>query len=163
MHLRVLFGTLLFLFTFTLKAGSSNPDNIIAAGCLIKTAKGFVIAENRLLGRLQLPAGHHKQGETARQTAERETLEETGLKVTARDTAFSLDKNQVIFYFCESSIDPLSIAELKPEDRIEVSRAMILDPNTLKTPDNITINIPWRFPETLWLLKALWPVMNHNN
>lgn len=132
-----------------------NPDHIDAAGCIIETPHGYVMGINRLINRLQLPIGSHMDGESSRDTAARETLEETGLKVIVEDVAIKLDESRVIFYICVPIASDPDYANLKPIDRVEVSRAMVVNPFTLTTPDGESIETKWRFPAMRWLLK-LW-------
>lgn len=143
-----------------LAADDSNPDKIHAAGCLISTTDGFVMVENRLLNRLQLPVGRHQAGETARQTAARETYEETGLAVITGDIALKLDQDQVILYFCEPRDQSFQDADLVPLDRVEAASAMIVHPVSLKTPAGNPVTLKWRYPETRLMLQAIWPFMN---
>ena len=137
----------------------SNPDDIKAAGCLITTRDGFVIVQNRLLDRLQLPIGRHEPGESARQTAARETLEETGLEVETDDIAFKVGDQKVFVYFCRPKSGTVDSDKLVARDQVEVSRVMIVNPITLQTPEGEKITTPWRFPQTHWLLSALWPMV----
>lgn len=137
-------------------AEPSNPDRVEAAGCLVATPDGFVMGVNRLINRLQLPAGRHRPGETARDTAARETLEETGLAVSVGETALTLDDGRVVFFFCEPVDATVDYAALKPTDRVEVSRAMVVNPLTLSTPGGGTVETAWRFPQMRWLLRSLY-------
>ncbi len=148
------------LWTPAIDAGEpANPDHIDAAGCLVATPDGFVMGINRLIDRLQLPVGRHRAGETARETAARETMEETGLAVTVGDAALTLDDGRVVFYFCEPMDATVDFAALQPTDRIEVSRAMVVNPLTLATPDGDTIDTAWRFPRMRWLLRSVYSSM----
>ncbi len=134
-----------------------NPDEIDAAGCLIATPSGFVMGINRLLNRLQLPAGRHLPGETARQTAARETREETGLDVAVGDRALALRERRVVFYFCTPTAEgPIDYLALTPTDRVEISRVVVVNPVTMTTPDGETVETPWRFPQMHWLLRSIF-------
>jgi 8-oxo-dGTP pyrophosphatase MutT (NUDIX family) len=154
---RLALGLLVWLTGFPgVTSGSGNPDNIEAAGCLIATQDGFVMGINRLINRLQLPVGRHVVGESARHTAARETLEETGIEVEVGEVALELDNQRVVFFFCRPVDTGIDFNNLKPRDRIEVSRAMVVNPITLETPDGDLVTTPWRFPEMRWLLRSVF-------
>ena len=51
------------------------------AGCLISVEGKILLVRDKVSKKLGFPAGHHEFGERAFQTAYRETLEETGLRV----------------------------------------------------------------------------------
>lgn len=137
-------------------AEANNPDNIEAAGCLVVTPDGFVMGINRLINRLQLPAGRHLDGESAAQTAARETREETGLAVEVGEIALSLEDGRVLFFFCTPVNGPVEPHRLAPTDRVEVSRVLVVNPVTMTTPDGAPVTTPWRFPEMHWLLRTLF-------
>jgi 8-oxo-dGTP pyrophosphatase MutT (NUDIX family) len=111
---------------------------------------------NRLLNRLQLPAGRTISGESARQTAARETFEETGIEVNIGEVALSLDDRRVVFFHCHPSDINTDFSNLNPLDRVEVSRAMVVNPITLETPEKVPVTTPWRFPEMRWLLRSVF-------
>jgi 8-oxo-dGTP pyrophosphatase MutT (NUDIX family) len=135
---------------------TDNPDGIRAAGCLISTPGGFVMGINRLINRLQIPAGRHLSGETARETAARETREETGLSVSVHDPALTLDHGEVVIFHCTPITVNVDYRNLTPIDRVEISRAMVVNPITLTTPDGERITTRWRFPEMRWLLSSVF-------
>jgi 8-oxo-dGTP pyrophosphatase MutT (NUDIX family) len=135
---------------------AANPDHIDAAGCLIVTPDGFVMSINRLINRLQLPAGRHVAGETARETAARETREETGLKVEVGETLLRLKDGSVVFFSCAPADGNVDYEHLEPVDRVEVSRALVVNPVTMTAPGGEAVTTPWRFPEMHWLLKTLF-------
>lgn len=137
------------------------PDRLEAAGCLIATPHGFVMAVNRLINRLQLPAGKNEPGESARQTAARETREETGLEVSVGEVLLSLDDGRVVFFSCKPVSPAVDYARLAPHDRVEVSRALVVDPDSLTTPDGEKIDTRWRFPHMRWLLRSLFGALAH--
>ena len=135
---------------------SARAAEIEAAGCLITTPHGFVMGINRLINRLQLPIGGRLSGETAEQTAERETREETGLEVTVGETALKLKSGSVVFYHC-TPLDPEpDYSRLKPTDRMEVSRALVVNPDTLLSSTGEAVETRWRFPQMRWILRALF-------
>jgi 8-oxo-dGTP pyrophosphatase MutT (NUDIX family) len=144
------------LFATTAIADDKNPDKIDAAGCLIVTPHGFVVGINRLLNRLQLPAGKHRVGESARQTAVRETYEETGLNVVAGSLAMTFDDAKVRFYHCTIANADIDFAYLQPVDKVEVSRALVINPITMTTFNGEKITTPWRFEGMHTLLKSAY-------
>jgi 8-oxo-dGTP pyrophosphatase MutT (NUDIX family) len=137
-------------------AGPANPDGIEAAGCLISAPGGFVMGVNRLINRLQLPVGRHLDGESAAATAARETREETGIEVSVGQPLLRLNQGRVVLFACVP-VDPhTDFRHLDPEDTVEVSRALVVDPATLMTPDGERVTTRWRFPEVRWLLRGLF-------
>lgn len=97
-----------------------------------------------LNGKISLPGGSSKPGESAQCTAFRETWEETGLRLQPRellevfDTGFHL-------YRCEH--DALS-GVIDPPPRIEVRAAFYLPADRFHTYD-------WRFEDQQELLKKI--------
>ncbi|MCZ7600195.1 MAG: NUDIX hydrolase [Gammaproteobacteria bacterium] len=138
-----------------------TPDRVEAAGCLIATPHGFVMAVNRLMNRLQLPAGKREPGESARQTAARETREETGLEVSVGEVLLNLDDGRVVFFSCKPVSPAVDYARLVPRDRVEVSRAIVVNPESLTTFDGEKVDTRWRFPHMRWLLRSLFGALAH--
>ncbi len=152
----MIFLTLVQSLSTSADQANPNPDKIDAAGCLIVTPHGFVMGINRLLNRLQLPVGRHKHGETAQQTAARETMEETGLEVDVGEIAFSLKNDRVILYFCHPTDPSPDYNNLHPTDRVEISRALIVNPVTMLSPAGEPVTTKWRYPEMQWLLRTVF-------
>ncbi len=139
-------------------ADVAAPVAIIrAAGCLIPTPQGIVMGINRVLGKLQLPMGRHTSGEDPRQTAARETWEETGIEVNVDTLLFTLDENRVHLYLCAPKSPIVDYSLLQSRDKWEVSKVVVLDPHTMRNFDGAIVTNPWRFPETRVLLKMLFP------
>ncbi len=136
---------------------NTEPPIIRAAGCLIPTPKGIVMGINRVLGKIQLPMGRHMAGEDPRQTAARETLEETGIDVDVDALILTLENNQVYLFLCTPKTPITDYSILQSRDKWEVSKVVVLDPHTMRNFDGTIITNAWRFPETRVFLKALFP------
>jgi 8-oxo-dGTP pyrophosphatase MutT (NUDIX family) len=136
---------------------NAEPPSIRATGCLIPTPKGIVMGINRLLGKIQLPMGRHVAGEDTRQTAARETLEETGIDVDVGALILTLEDNQVHLFLCVPKTPITDYSILQAKDEWEVSKVVVLDPHTMRNFDGTIITNAWRFPETRAFLKALFP------
>ena len=67
------------------------------AGCLA-TRQGRLLVIRQRNGRWTIPGGTHKRGESARCTAYRETLEETGLKMHVGTLLKTLDNGFHLFH-----------------------------------------------------------------
>ncbi len=142
---------------------NAEPPIIRAAGCLIPTPNGIVMGVNRVLGKIQLPMGRHVAGEDPRQTAARETLEETGIDVDVGAQLLTLDSNQVYLFLCLPKTPITDYSVLQSNDEWEVSRVVVIDPHTMRNFDGTIITNAWRFPETRVLLKALFPSRDRAN
>ena len=139
-----------------LPAQTDGVTAVRAAGCYIATPYGVVVNINRLLNRIQLPMGRHKQGETAAQTAARETLEETGIAVQVGKPILHFEKRQVILFACTPLIPVANYSTLSAPDTVEVSEVLVLDPHTMQNVDGRVVDTPWRFPNTRLLLRMLY-------
>lgn len=136
---------------------SVDVRKVRAAGCIILTPAGVVLGINRLLGTLQLPVGRRRTGEAPQQTAARETFEETGLKVSVTNAVVTLDEGAVALFHCTPDAPITDYERLEPVDRVEVSSVVVLDPHTMTTANGQVLAKEWRFPETRWLLRGLFP------
>ncbi len=136
---------------------NAEPPIITAAGCLVPTSEGIVMGINRVLNKIQLPIGRHMAGEDPRQTAARETLEETGIDVDVGALILTLENNQVYLFLCTPKTPITDYSRLRSGDEWEVSKIVVVDPNTMRNFDGTVITNAWRFPETRVFLKALFP------
>lgn len=142
---------------------SATPPAIRAAGCLIPTPNGIVMGINRILGKIQLPMGRHVAGEEPRQTAARETLEETGIEVDVDALILTLENHQIYLYLCNPKTPITDYSTLQFKDRREVSKVIVLNPHTMRNFDGTIVTNAWRFPETRVFLKALFPYADTGN
>ena len=120
---------------------SSESDQAFAAGCLIKMNNKLLTVRHRFSGKLGIPAGFSEESETARCTAFRETLEETGLTVTVHELLKEHDNGFRLFR-CQPS-DTVNVSETLavPATGVsEISEVLWLDP--LPVPRH-----QWRFPD----------------
>jgi len=133
-------------------APSSAPQTW-AAGCFIQLEGGVVLTISQH-GTIQLPFGRAKDGdETPRETAARETLEETGLTVEVHEVVSVLfveparvegdHDTQHLLYRCTT--EPVAI-EYENLDASEVVEVLVINPMTMLTPSGREIKTPWRFP-----------------
>lgn len=127
-----------------------------AAGCYIATPHGVVVNINRLLNKIQLPVGRHKKGETAAQTAARETFEETGIAVEVGEPILHFENRQVVLFVCTPLTPVANYSALSAPDTVEVSEVLVLDPHTMQNIDGRVVDTPWRFPNTRLLLRMLY-------
>jgi 8-oxo-dGTP pyrophosphatase MutT (NUDIX family) len=133
-----------------------------SAGCYIPTEGGVVVTISRS-GFIQLPFGKVKHTDgTPRETAIRETLEETGLTVETHEVVAAFDGgpalvegdiNQHLLYRCTVAGD--GIINYEAMDATEVAEALVLNPMTMRAQDGKEVMAPWRFPRDHDLLLFL--------
>ena len=127
-----------------------------AAGCVILTPKGIVLGIGTDFGDIRIPFGSHKTGETARQTAARETKEETGIDVDVRSLLQTFENGTVFLFHC-IPVRPIDdYARLSPVDRSEITEIIVLDPGTMLNHDGRKIKNGWRFPDDRRLLTGIF-------
>lgn len=122
---------------------AANDEVVGNAGCLILQQDKLLMVQQRSNGHWALPGGTAAAGETASCTAERETLEETGLDVTAQFRILTLD-NGFHLYRCYVNGD----SPVGPIDAMEIVRWDWLDIKQRK-------QLPWRFEEQRGLIDGL--------
>jgi len=165
-------GAVLIITAFIPSAGATPPlpewavdtppaqkTIIWSAGCYISVEGGVVVSISQK-GLIQLPFGRAKDGdETPRETAVRETLEETGLAVITHEVVAMLDSGpqlvegelkQSLLYRCTAIGD--GFIDYEALDATEVSEALVLNPETMLTPSGKEVMAPWRFPTDRALL-----------
>ncbi len=118
------------------------------AGCLITRGDEVLIVTLRKTGKQSLPGGTSEPGESPRCTAYRETLEETGLKVSVNEHLATFENGFQLFR-CELKSDqqPLNIL-----DQGEISA---IDWRTWLSLDQDNWRYPSMYPQTRTLI--------HNN
>ena len=92
--------TLVLALTEQPSAIGISVDNAPAtgpAGCAVQVGERVLMVRDIWSHRWGLPGGGHDPGETARQTAERETFEETGLRVVASDLLWTSPSNFSVY------------------------------------------------------------------
>lgn len=137
-------------------AGPTLSADIKAAGCFIATPKGVVLGIGRFRGDLRIPMGKHKAGETAHDTAMRETREEAGLEVQVGSLLRTFENGRVYLFLC-TPIAPIDdYSRLAPEDDAEIAEVIVLDPNSMLAHDGRKITNPWRFAHDRALLIELY-------
>ncbi|MDH3377346.1 MAG: NUDIX domain-containing protein, partial [Gammaproteobacteria bacterium] len=139
-----------------LPAQTEGSSAVRAAGCYIATPHGVVVSINRLLNKIQMPMGRHKKGETAAQTAARETFEETGIAVEVGAPILHLESRQIVLFACTPLSPVANYSALSAPDTVEVSEVLVLDPHTMQNVDGRVVDTPWRFPNTRLLLRMLY-------
>lgn len=126
-----------------LEPGYASADAGPAA-CAIVDQGRLLVIRHRYSGRLDLPGGMAKAQENARCTAQRETWEETGLRVTVREPLPGLGN----VYRCVPADPHAAIADppLRWWSRGEVADLRWVDPATLTAAE-------WRYGERVESLK----------
>jgi 8-oxo-dGTP pyrophosphatase MutT (NUDIX family) len=137
-------------------AAEEPTTGIKAAGCFIATAKGVVLGIGTVRGDIRIPIGMHEAGETARETAIRETREETGLEVTTGTLLRTLENGRVFLFLCTPVTPIKDYSLLAPINIIEIARVIVLDPATMLTHDGRKIDNPWRFADNRALMIELY-------
>lgn len=133
-----------------------------AAGCFIPTPKGVVLGISTLFRNIHLPMGSHEPGETARETAARETLEETGLEVVVGPVVRTFESSTVFLFFCTPRTPIEDYTKLRSADVLEIGEVIVLDPVTMLNHDGRKIGNPWRFPEDRNVLIGLFEKYKNN-
>ncbi len=136
---------------------AAEDGEFVAAGCLITTPAGVVLNINRALDAVQLPMGRRRGDETPRQTAARETREETGIAVDVGEHIISWRSGAVHLFACAPQAPIVDYAALAPVDAHEVSEVLVIDPHSMVNHDGRRIAQQWRFPHTRALLRELYP------
>ena len=127
-----------------------------AAGCFIPTPKGIVLGIHTVFRDIRMPFGSRKLGETARQTAARETLEETGLDVTVGVLLRTFENDTALLFRCTPKASIEDYSWLRPLDTFEVSEVIVMNPTTMLNHDGRKIRNAWRFPKDRPLLIELF-------
>jgi 8-oxo-dGTP pyrophosphatase MutT (NUDIX family) len=127
-----------------------------AAGCVILTPEGIVLGIGASFGDIRIPFGSHKTGETARQTAARETKEETGIDVDVRSLLQTFENGSVFLFHCIPTRPIDDYSRLSPVDRSEITEIIVLDPGTMLNHDGRKIKNGWRFPDDRRLLTGIF-------
>ena len=119
------------------------------AGCLITHGGKLLVIDHRRSGRLGLPGGTARPGESGQCTAHRETWEETGLEVTVGRFRARLSTDFLV-YDCAPSetLHSDRIPALPAWSRGEVRGLRWVDVSALEPAR-------WRFPEQLPEVRAL--------
>ena len=157
MSLRTRIIHLIFLTFSVVTSFSSYPDEISGAACIIRFNDKMVFTQEIVTNKISIPAGGLLDGETPKNTARRETYEETGLLVKPmRELGRS---KTTVFFDC---VPVGKVQALKPKNRyqgnnlrtwkaphygVEVNLAMTADPSTI-------VRSEYRLPQQLpWLEK----------
>lgn len=129
---------------------ASNSPTTWSAGCFIRAVGGVLLTISQH-GTIQLPFGRAKDDdETARDTAARETLEETGLTVEvhelvavlASDQLVEGEKSHSLLYRCTPVTGQIEYENLAIDGGAGV---LVVNPETMRTPDGAEVMAPWRF------------------
>ena len=123
-----------------------------AAGCVITTPKGIVLGIGTKFGDIRIPFGAHEIGETAQDTAARETLEETGLDVDVGSLLQTFENESAFLFHCLPTRPIDDYSQLSPVDTSEIAEVIVLDPGTMSNHDGRKIKNSWRFAEDRRLL-----------
>ena len=146
-----------FMVVAEVSFAQQQPGTTVkAAGCVILTPKGIVLGIGTNFGDIRIPFGSHKIGETAQETAARETKEETGIDVDVRSLLQTFENGSAFLFYCipTRSIDDYS--QLSPVDTSEIAEIIVLDPGTMLNHDGRKIKNGWRFPDDRRLLTKIF-------
>jgi 8-oxo-dGTP pyrophosphatase MutT (NUDIX family) len=150
------FGCSLMLVSEVSLAQQQPAATVKAAGCVILTPEGVVLGIGTSFGDIRIPFGSHKTGETARQTAARETKEETGIDVDVRSLLQTFENGSVFLFRC-IPVQPIDdYSRLSPGDTSEIAEIIVLDPGTMLTHDGRKIKNAWRFADDSRLLTSIF-------
>ncbi len=136
--------------------GGADDDGWQAAGCFIPTPSGVVLTIGRSSGAIQLPMGGREKNESARDTAARETREETGLEVRVEGLVEVIGGGTALLFHCRPTQALGDVSQLQPLDAPEVREVVVVDPGTMRSDDSEQILAPWRFPEDRKTLERLY-------
>ena len=150
------FGCSLMLVSKVSFAQQQPGATVKAAGCVILTPKGIVLGIGTNFGDIRIPFGSHKIGETAQETAARETKEETGIDVDVRSLLQTFENGSVFLFRC-IPVQPIDdYSRLSPGDTSEIAEIIVLDPGTMLTHDGRKIKNAWRFADDSRLLTKIF-------
>lgn len=129
------------LYACPYKQDSVETGRAFAAGCLIKSQGKMLAVRHRFSGKLGMPAGHAEGSESARCTAYRETLEETGLEAEVHDLLRQFDNGFRLYRCTLPGYQHLSDSVEVPVSGIaEVSEIIWHEPGSAPGRQ-------WRFPK----------------
>lgn len=127
-----------------------DGDFAFAAGCFIQHGERLLVVRHRFGGRLGVPAGRARDGESAQCVAHRETFEETGIAVIVHGKLRQF-ANGLALYRCEPVAGDVFDAASLPvpaSGRNEISAVLWIDPRDTR-PE------AWRFPRDYPVLRRL--------
>ena len=159
------FTTVAFLWVFgcnfiLVSEGSlaqQQPEATVkAAGCVTMTPKGIILGIGTMFGDIRIPFGSHKTGETALETAARETKEETGIDVNVHSLLHTFENKTVFLFYCVPKRPIDDYSQLSPIDTSEIAEVVVLDPVTMLNHDGRKINNDWRYAEDRRLLTMIF-------
>ena len=119
------------------------PASAPSAGCVV-VHKGLLLLAGGRGGKYSVPGGSVASGESAQCGAERETWEETGIEVQARELAASFD-NGFQLYWCDA---------LAANPEIDVHRPLEIASADFVLPADFA-SLRWRFPDQAALLARM--------
>ena len=113
-----------------------QPVAASSAACVVMVEERLLVIRHRPSGRLDLPGGRSKPGESARCTAQRETWEETGLEVRVGEAL----GGRTNLFRCTplQAVSPASDPPLRWWSAVEASAVLWVDPRAVQDSD-------WRY------------------
>jgi 8-oxo-dGTP pyrophosphatase MutT (NUDIX family) len=106
------------------------------AACVVIVDERLLVIRHRPSGKLDLPGGRAKSGESARCTAQRETWEETGLEVHVGETLGG--RSDLFRCHPRHAVSSASDPPLRWWSAVEASAVLWVDPRTVQDAD-------WRY------------------
>jgi membrane-associated phospholipid phosphatase len=146
---------LLRIISYSLLASPAWAQDYKGAACVIFANDKIVLVQDSLSNRLSFPGGYINRGERPEQAAQRETYEETGLRVTIGPQIEST--NQSAQFLCRSDTPipilstqgfesrPIVYALPAPDFSVEIRQVYLDNPQSVK-PESL------RFPNQIKLL-----------
>ncbi len=136
--------------------GAAKDSRWKAAGCFIPTSDGVVLTIDSRTVRIQLPMGRRQPEESAKQTAARETWEETGIDVIVETLVTTFQESTVLLFLCIPAQPLQDYSRLKSGDGDEVAEIIVVDPLTMMSHDGRHITARWRFVGDREIVIALY-------
>lgn len=121
---------------------AGEPVSAESAGCLVLKGEQLLLVKTHY-GGFGPPAGHTQTGESAQCAAERETFEEAGVEVVARDLVFAMDNGFHLFW-----CDQVGEGEPNIHRPLEIAAAQWYPPSLFHGLD-------WRYPSQATLFAEL--------
>ncbi len=136
------------------ETAEDTHSSAFAAGCLVRSEGKMLVVRHKFSGKLGIPAGYSDGLESARCTAYRETLEETGLEVRVHEMLEEFDDGFRLFRCSLADYIPTSDPVDVPASGIaEISEVIWFEPDSAPQRQ-------WRFPEQHPALMLLFDALS---
>jgi len=139
----------------SVEQNAALPDGIVGAVCIIRHDNKMVMLSEVITKKISLPGGYIDSGNTAKQAAEREALEETGIVVKVGDLLQYRGRAAIYSCVAESPIlvssfrdhtgHPIVASWFSKHFSTEVQRVYLIEPDEVSAED-------YRYPDDALLL-----------